>query len=338
MQPDPSRTSVAEVTSPPPPPYEEILTLACRAPSVHNTQPWVWRLKAHGLELFADYTRHLLHADPDGRDLLLSCGAVLHHAQVVAAGLGWATRVNRLPDPRNDHLLATLTFSPTALTPEASALLQAATARQTDRRRFTSWPVPDERLHTLSAIGSRWGAQVLPVPGEWVRGRLRELTLRADRMQRADPSYLRELQAWTREGRDGVRKDDVPSAASAVDAEDTLGRRFPEGSLPDPVIEQQDGEDQMLIVCTPANDTMSCLCAGEAMSAVWLHATKERLAVVPLSQALEVPETRDEIQEVVLGSLAFPQIILRLGWLSTGRSELPRSGRRDLGEVLVRSE
>ncbi len=40
-------------------PFEEILTLACRAPSVHNTQPWLWRLNGNQLQLFADGSRQL---------------------------------------------------------------------------------------------------------------------------------------------------------------------------------------------------------------------------------------------------------------------------------------
>jgi len=49
-----------------------VLTLACRAPSVHNTQPWRWRVDAASLHLYADPSRQLPNTDPDGRDLILS--------------------------------------------------------------------------------------------------------------------------------------------------------------------------------------------------------------------------------------------------------------------------
>jgi hypothetical protein len=70
------------VSSPLRRPFEEILTLACRAPSVHYTQPWLWRTHGNRLELFADASRQLTQTDPESRDLMLSCGAVLHHVQV----------------------------------------------------------------------------------------------------------------------------------------------------------------------------------------------------------------------------------------------------------------
>ena len=70
-----------------------VVELACRAPSVHNTQPWIWRTTPYGVDLLADESRHLAVSDPTGRNMVISCGCALHHAQVVAAALGWETRV-----------------------------------------------------------------------------------------------------------------------------------------------------------------------------------------------------------------------------------------------------
>ena len=43
-----------------------LVSLACRAPSVHNTQPWAWRIGPDGIELYADDSRRLAAADPRG--------------------------------------------------------------------------------------------------------------------------------------------------------------------------------------------------------------------------------------------------------------------------------
>ena len=49
----------------------ELVELACRAPSVHNTQPWRWCTDGQVLHLYADRSRQLQATDPEGRDLLL---------------------------------------------------------------------------------------------------------------------------------------------------------------------------------------------------------------------------------------------------------------------------
>ena len=64
-----------------------VLLLATRAPSIHNSQPWRWKVGDESLRLYADPGRHLPNTDPDSRDLLLSCGASLHHAVVALADL-----------------------------------------------------------------------------------------------------------------------------------------------------------------------------------------------------------------------------------------------------------
>ena len=87
-------------------------------------------------------------------------------------------------------------------------------------------------------------------------------------------------------------------------------------------------------VCTSSDDAISRIRAGEALSAVWLRATLDHLAVVPLSQAVEVEETRRELQTRILGDLAFPQILLRVGWPATSAAELSPTPRRPLSEVL----
>ena len=69
-----------------------VVELACLAPSIHNTQPWTWRLRDGLLELHADATRRLPAADPTSRSLVISCGAALHHARVAARALGWEAR------------------------------------------------------------------------------------------------------------------------------------------------------------------------------------------------------------------------------------------------------
>jgi hypothetical protein len=90
----------------------------------------------------------------------------------------------------------------------------------------------------------------------------------------------------------------------------------------------------MLLVCTSSDDTISRIRAGEALSAVWLRATQDHLSLVPLSQAVEVDETRRELQTSILGDLAFPQILLRVGWPASSHSDLGPTPRRPLEDVL----
>ena len=85
-----------------------VLTLATQAPSVHNSQPWRWRVGPHSLHLHADPSRHLPKTDPDRRDLVVSCGAVLHHCAVALAAMGWQAKIHRFPNPADRNHLASI--------------------------------------------------------------------------------------------------------------------------------------------------------------------------------------------------------------------------------------
>jgi len=55
---------------------------------------------------------------------------------------------------------------------------------------------------------------------------------------------------------------------------------------------------------------------------------------VPLSQAIEVDQTRLGLTEQVLAGHGKPLILVRIGWQAISRSELPRTSRRPVSEVL----
>ena len=317
----------------PAPPIDEILHHACRAPSVHNSQPWLWRVSGNQIDLFADLRRQLMYADPQRRDLVISCGAALHHLQTAAAALGWPARVQRMPDPADERHLARVTLKPTRPRENHDAVLASIMGRHTDRRSLTSWPVPHQRLASLSATGSLWGAQVLPVTRDSVKRQLHHLTHRASVIQSRNHRYIEELAASTLgTATDGMGPAVIPERGEP--ATTTVNRAFPNGILPNPPVDEKPSEEALLLVCTSSDDVISRLRAGEALSAVWLHATDDGLALVPLSQAIEVDETRHVLQSDVLGDLAFPQLLLRVGWLPLGRDNLPDTPRRPLDDVV----
>src|SRR5690242_12214281 len=80
--------------------------LACRAPSLHNSQPWRWITDGTTLDLFADAGRLIPAADPQGREITLSCGAALDHLILAMSVAGWNTNVQRIPDQYTPYHLA----------------------------------------------------------------------------------------------------------------------------------------------------------------------------------------------------------------------------------------
>src|SRR5215468_8784520 len=82
-----------------------LITAAARAPSVHNTQPWRFRVNPEVVELRTD-PRGKLRADPSGREMLISCGGALFGLRLAIRSLGYLPVTELLPDPAQLRLMA----------------------------------------------------------------------------------------------------------------------------------------------------------------------------------------------------------------------------------------
>lgn len=285
----------------------EALRLANHAPSVHNTQPWHWLVGDRSVHLMAEWSRQVPATAPDGRDLLVSCGAALHHLRVALASLGWHATVHRLPDSDLSHLAAVEVVAREPAEEEL-ALALAIPRRRTDRRAFTSWPVPSGHLDLMSRYAAEAGAMLLPL---------------------IDPAHRRVVTA-------------AIAATSWWQEEEPAGRRgrvLAGGrtrTVPSDVLDHADTEPgELLVLGTRHDDELARLRAGEAASAALLAATSLDLATCPLSQPMQVHDTREVIRERVLHGAARPQLLLRVGWVSASAGPLPGTLRRPLHETFT---
>jgi nitroreductase len=309
-----------------------MVSAAVRAPSVHNSQPWRWEYDGHQLHLSADWSRQLRHGDPDGRDLIISCGAALHHVCVAASALGWRATPHRLP-PGAPQRLATIDFSESAPSAVTGAALQAIHQRQTDRRTPTSTPVPRRQLDALVRTATIHGAIATQLPDE-ASEPLRDMMLLASVIQHSSDAYLEELAQWTHSrGDDGVPDSSVTFRPNITEPSGA-GTRFPSGFLLDHEPTNKPASQCWILLTTSSDDVRSRLRAGEALSAILLLAQLQGLAVVPYTQPIEVDAARSGIERALLRGSANLQVILRVAVAPPGSPALRRTRRRPLDEVL----
>ncbi|WP_054812639.1 Acg family FMN-binding oxidoreductase [Nocardia arizonensis] len=308
---------------------EAALTLAVRAPSVYNTQPWRFRVVDRGLRLYLDPARALPAADPDQRDLLLSCGAVLHHLRVALAAQGWSAIVDRLPDPDDPDHLATLELVRHRPTMTDLALCAAITRRRTDRRHYTSQPIPPGYLGLVTERAAANGAVVRQVVHE-PRRALVETLYEAARRHSGDQGYQLELAEWSgrHESLDGVPSMSAPPvrAGQGIPSRTFVAPRMVDTS-PEP------DYAELLLIGTAGDDRLTRLRAGEAISAVLLTATNIGLSTCLLTEPLELPDLRQRVRTAVLGDTLHPQAVIRIGW-PDDTATLPVVPRRAISEVL----
>jgi hypothetical protein len=300
---------------------------AQHAPSIFNTQPWRWHVGEALLDLFVDRSRQLRSIDLDGRQLMLSCGAALHHARTALAATGYDVVVDPFPDTMNADLVARLGLvNGRASHQRDSAALETIRRRHSDRRPFAATlPVPEQAISSMKRAAEHEDAWLYSVPRPQVPA-LATAAEKAATTEAQARGYQAELAQWTHRPRsagEGVPAETV----TAQVARPVRIRDFTSGG--ETLLHPGHGDDrfaEFLILATTSDTQLQWLRAGEATSAVWLAATAAGLVVSVMSDVIEIPEARALVRRL-LDPPGYPQIVLRVG-VDMQPSPPPESPRR----------
>jgi hypothetical protein len=324
------------------PPAERLrfaLGAAVRAPSGHNTQPWLFRIEHESVDVFADRRRALPVVDPDDRELVISCGAAIHHLTICLSAAGENPSTQLFPDPENPDRLARVTLGARgAPSKPAVRWLEASRRRRTTRFAFEPTPIPCGIVHTLRDVCGHEAA-TFSVLSNGDASALGALIAEADREQLSQRAFRRELAAWAHPNRSRHR-DGIPGYALGIS--DWLSELGPFVMRTFDISESQAMKDQELVaqaplrgvVSTNEDSALSHVRAGAALSALLLEATSAGLSASFLNQAIEVSELRARVGALISNDARlYPQVVVRLGYYAG--PALKAVPRRELASVLV---
>jgi hypothetical protein len=307
-----------------------------RAPSAHNTQPWVLRYGNDAVEVGWDPARALRHGDPTGRDLRLSLGAFVECCLIVCAGAGLAVDFEPCYDEPGLRA-GRLAGGPAAYaTPFAAADVRR---RITSRVAYHPGALSDDEVAELCDLARAAGGDVRL---EACR-KLRRMLAEADQHLFGTPPVARELRRWLRltprhprYRLDGLTDQALDlsrfeaSGLRAVLAPGAYGllRRVGLGRLLAAAsrgLLDYDGQ-VLVLIAPPGCGPEGQVAMGRVLLRQWLALARRGYATHPLSQILDCGPTRDALA-VRLG-IGDPERLLSL--VRVGRPAAPaaRSFRR----------
>jgi hypothetical protein len=314
-----------------------VVTQAVWAPSVHNTQPWRFTADGRQISLYADAGRGLPVADPDGRELMISCGAALFNVRLTLRSLDYVPETSVLPDPGQPMLVAQVRWRQRAAVDEFERrLFSQVRLRRTHRGAFDPEPLPPDLLAALRAGAARDGAALRIVADDGRRAALAAAVATAEHDLRLDGERARELARWA-PAPGSARSDGVPATSYPARAERTdpyfPGRDFAHGHdwgvppLSSATSVRAAGVAGLLT--TAADHPADWVNAGQALQRILLTASTCGAVVALHSQPVELPWLREFIR-TELSHGAYPHLVLRIGMVT----QAAVSVRRDPGDVL----
>jgi hypothetical protein len=308
---------------------------AGRAPSVHNTQPWRLTVRGGDLYLSADPDRRLPAADPDGREMIISCGAALYNMVLALRDLGHRPAVRLLPDTDYPHRLAVVHPAGGADPVDGDgARCAAIPVRRTHRGAFDGTPVPAGLLRRLRAAAHAEEAELIVFDAEADVRVLATTTELASYMHIRDGAYAAEHARWMRT--EGSARADGIHPARLADPSSTGDPLFPPRFVDTTRPPKPGGTwpvGTVALIATDGDDPRHWLHAGMAMQRILLDLTAAGFTAALHTQPLEIPHLRD----FVAGEFAYgrpPHVLLRMGRAPDGGEAVP-SIRRPVADFLT---
>ena len=322
------------------------LHAAVVAPSIHNTQPWRFRI-TEGPEPFVDLlldpSRELPALDPSHRQLIISCGTALAGYEIGLRSCGLEPRVELLPQGGGDACLARVRVSDLAASdPRSTHLLPALRHRRSYRGSMTKEQVPptlcDELMDSVEdecrlqlVFDQRWRA-------------VEHLVVQAA-IELSDTTDVdRETRDWTRldeRTNDGVpatnwqRTSEQTAGAPIVQRDFAQGRPLP-GQPETHGPKGPEGDPLIAVLISRADMSYDWLETGRALLHLSLVAAEAGLALGYVNQPTEVPGLREELADLLHPmpvGFAVPQLVLRLGYPAEALP--PVTPRRPVSAVLL---
>ncbi len=278
-----------------------------RAPSAHNTQPWVLRYGADAVEIGWDPACALPQGDPTGRDLRLSLGAFVECCLIACADAGMRVDFRPGHDERTrcvGHLVEVA--SPYATPFDTSDIRR----RTSSRGPYVPGRLPGETFDELDTIAA---------PGQLRRVHARDLvrTLReADRHQFDSPAVTAELRAWLRLTPRHPRydQDGLTDRALALNRTEAAAVRAILAPAAYPLLRRlglarllaaASGDplnyhgDVLVLVAPPACGPGDQVTMGRVLFRQWLRLSRLGYATHPLSQIIDCAHTSNSLAELL---------------------------------------
>jgi hypothetical protein len=296
-----------------------VIAMAARAPSLHNTQPWQFRLAGNAVELLVDPDRWLRRVDPEGRELMISCGAALFGLRLGLRSLGLLPVTELLPDLAQPRLAGRVRPVGHVATNEVEAELVAAVPhRHTHRGAFGPGEVAARLLALLAGDAAAEGATLSLVDRVEVTDQLIRLTEAAAAEQKANPEATAETLGWVRTPGSRAR-DGIPAwAIVGATADPPAQPRLPQRDFGEHGTDELGGvpPSATAVLSTGGDTHADWLRAGQALHRLLLRAATRWVFASLQSQPLESPRYRQEVRDL-LGLAGYPHLLLQLGRSNT---------------------
>jgi hypothetical protein len=316
--------------------FLKIVRSADKAPSGHNTQPWLFAKEEDGICIMPDYSRSLPIADSINRELFISLGCAAETAMIAARFYGYNAQLNNDLLVNQGTIKIILSKNDALEQPE---LFSYINPRQTTRNLYGDSPISDDDLIKLKPIIKEAGIDLEFIIGQDKINKFLPYILEANTMQMSDPCFKHELMKWLRfSEKEALLKGDglyaacigMPSPGKIIG--NFIIEYFVTIKSEEKRLQKQLVATNMLVMFTSENnDFLSWIKTGINLQRFALTCTQLGLSHSYVNLPCQISQVRDKMKND-MGLTGFPQLLIRLGY----SQKMHFSFRRRVNEVILK--
>ena len=306
------------------PDEKEIMHLASLAPSGHNTQPWFIKyIEPYHWIIGNDKSKWLPAVDPTQRETILSIGAFIQNLEYAANNAGYLCHFNLLAPTNQDENIMEVHLQKTSGLNKYD--INKIIRRRTVRSGYLNDTLKNEDETYISESEKDFIHLISRGTREYKW--LNEQTIEANRIQAYRDAAQKELSEWIRFSNADAKNncDGLTLAGMEIegfpgwllrnfyDQENVMKNNFREQGI-DKVKIQVSQSAGWLIITSKDNSVETLLETGKRFQRIFLKVRDKKIAIHPMTQILEEPNTKQQVNSSI-GISDNIQFILRMGYL-----------------------
>ncbi|MDO4695566.1 nitroreductase [Porphyromonas sp.] len=310
------------------PDYAFMIEQAIKAPSGHNTQPWLFEVGATSIDILPDFTRSLPIVDPDNRELFISLGCATENLCITALHRGYEPTVTITKNGAIHIELAKQGCS------RPSSLLSQINIRQTNRSIYNGNKIPKDQIETLRKIETTHDIKLRFFEnGTKEFEAISEIIYEGNRRQMGDKDFKNELKQWMRYNKkhqDATRDGLSYAVFGAPNLPCFIAKAIMSQAINEKMQNKSDkrkilSSSHLTLLTTRHNTIEEWINLGRILEFFLLKSTEMGIVHAYMNQPNEVQELSRIMAKTLDIDNEYPTILLRIGY----GKKMPYSSRKE---------
>lgn len=308
---------------------------AIKAPSGHNTQPWLFKVNDQSIEIHPNLSKSLSVVDPDNRELFVSLGCATENLRIAASQKGYDSKVSI----SNEGIITIELTRKMQVTP--NSLFRQIALRQTNRSIYNGVLIADDSIETLKTVPLEPGIRVHCFKwGTPEYDTIAAYVYRGNGVQMNDTNFKNELREWMRYNKRHMNATNDGLAYAVFGAPNLpkfivkpiMANAINEGAQNKGDRRRIESASHLMLFTSQNNTVREWINLGMTLERFLLKATEMNIAHSYFNQPNEIRELSLQMAESLHIKNQSPTILIRLGYAKP----MPYSKRKKLSEVLIK--